>query len=76
MANHRRGPRNYGIVRKVLSQGTHMCNMKAPSLVVTKVWPRLKFLSTHHTLTPMPTRTRLPGHTSRLAKKNSKRMHM
>ena len=28
---------------KVLSQGIHMCNMKALSLVVRKLWPRLKF---------------------------------
>ena len=24
-----------------------MCNMKAPSLLVRKLWPRLKFLSMH-----------------------------
>ena len=28
---------------KVLSQGIHMCNMKALSLLVWKLWPRLKF---------------------------------
>ena len=28
---------------KVLSQGTHMCNMKALSLLVRKLWLRLKF---------------------------------
>ena len=45
--------------------------MKALSLLVRKLWPRLKFLFTH------PTRTRtvglwhsLPGHSSRLAKKS------
>ena len=32
---------------KVLSQGIHMCNMKALSLVVRKLWPGLKFLFTH-----------------------------
>ena len=30
-------------MRKVLSQGIHMCNMKALSLPVRKLWPRLKF---------------------------------
>ena len=29
-----------------------MCNMKALSLLVRKLWPRLKFLFTHHTRTP------------------------
>ena len=28
---------------KVLSQGIYMCNMKALSLLVWKLWPRLKF---------------------------------
>ena len=28
---------------KVLSQGTHMWNMKALSLTIQKLWPRLKF---------------------------------
>ena len=31
---------------KVLSQGVHMCNMKALLLLRRKLWPRLKFLST------------------------------
>ena len=35
--------KNYGTTRKVLSQGMHMCNTKALSLLVRKVWPRLKF---------------------------------
>ena len=35
--------KNYGTMRKVLSQGIHMCNMKALSLLVRKLWPRLKF---------------------------------
>ena len=30
-------------VWKVLSQGIHICNMKALSLLVRKLWPRLKF---------------------------------
>ena len=37
--------KNYGMMWKVLSQGIHMCNMEALSLVVRKLWPRLKFLS-------------------------------
>ena len=28
---------------KVLSQGIHLCNMKALFLLVSKIWPRLKF---------------------------------
>ena len=40
---------------KVLSQGICMCNMKALSLVVRKLWPRLNFLFTH-------TRRRGRGH--------------
>ena len=31
---------------KVLSQGIHMWNMKVLSLIILKLWPRLKFLST------------------------------
>ena len=40
---------------KVLSQGMHMCNMKALSLLVRKLWLRLKCLFTH-------TRRRRRGH--------------
>ena len=36
----------FGRERKVLSQGTHMCNMKALSLLVKKLWPRLSLLWT------------------------------
>ena len=36
-----------GTMWKVLSQGIHMCNMKALSLLIGKLWPRLKFLFTH-----------------------------
>ena len=36
-----------GTMWKVLSQGIHMCNMEALSLLVRKLWPRLKFLFTH-----------------------------
>ena len=34
----------HGITRKVLSQGTHMPSIKALSVIVQKLWPRLKFL--------------------------------
>ena len=47
--------KNYGSKWKVLSQGIHMCNMKALSLPVIKLWPRSKFLFTH-------TRRRRSGH--------------
>ena len=33
----------YCTMWKVLSQEIHMCNMKAQSLLVRKLWPRLKF---------------------------------
>ena len=35
--------KNYGSMQKVLSQAIHMCNMKALSLLVRKLWPRLEF---------------------------------
>ena len=37
--------KNYGTMWKVLSQGIHMCNIKALSFLVhlRKLWPRLKF---------------------------------
>ena len=31
-----------------MSQGMHMCNMKALSILVRKLWPRLKFCSRTH----------------------------
>ena len=34
--------KNYGTMWKVLSQGIHMCNIKTVSLMVRKLWPRLK----------------------------------
>ena len=51
--------------------------MKAPSLLVIKLWPRLKFLFTHPTRTHTDADadadgravTLAPGHSSRLAKK-------
>ena len=35
--------KNYGTMWKVLSQGVHMCNIKALFLLVRKLWPRLIF---------------------------------
>ena len=46
---------NYGTMGQVFSQGIHICNKKTLSLLVRKLWLRLKFLFTH------PTRTRTPG---------------
>ena len=34
----------HGTTGKVLSQGTHMPSIKALSVIVQKLWPRLKFL--------------------------------
>ena len=64
---------NYGTMWKVLSQGIQMCNMKVLSLLVRKLWPRLKFLFTHHTRTGTPTQTvglwhKLPVQLSQLTK--------
>ena len=38
--------KNFGIDRKVLSQGIHLCNIKALSLFVKKLWSRLSLLWT------------------------------
>ena len=35
--------KNYGTTWKVLSQGIHIWNKKALSLLLRKLWPRLKF---------------------------------
>ena len=34
----------HGTIGKVLSQRTHMPSIKALSVIVQKLWPRLKFL--------------------------------
>ena len=34
----------HGTTGKVLSQGTHLPSIKALSVIVQKLWPRLKFL--------------------------------
>ena len=38
--------KNFGIDRKVMSQGIHLCNIKALSLSVQKLWLRLSLLWT------------------------------
>ena len=38
--------KNFGIDRKVLSQGIHLCNIKALSPFVKKLWSRLSLLWT------------------------------
>ena len=38
--------KNFGIDRKVLSQGIHFCNIKALSPFVKKLWSRLSLLWT------------------------------
>ena len=38
------GVKHFGIDKKVLPQGMIMYNMKAPSLSLQKLWPRLKFV--------------------------------
>ena len=41
--------KNYGTMWKVLSQGINMCNMKALTLLVRKLWPMLKFFKRRST---------------------------
>ena len=41
--------KNYGTMLKDLSQKIHMCNIKALSLLVRKLWPRLKFFKSRST---------------------------
>ena len=41
--------KNYGNKWKVLSQGIYICNIKALSLLVRKLWPRLKFFKVGQT---------------------------
>ena len=42
--------KNIGINRKVLSQGIDMCNIKALSLLVQKLWPRVSFFKSRSKL--------------------------
>ena len=44
---------------KVLSQGKHMWNMKAPSLKVHKLWPRLKFFKCRSNFKVKVTRSKI-----------------
>ena len=50
---------NYSTTRKVLSQGIHMCNMKALSLLVRKLWPRLKFFKSRSNFKVKVTRSKI-----------------
>ena len=36
--------KNYDMMRKILSQGMHICNIKALAVLIWKLLPRLKFL--------------------------------
>ena len=45
--------------RYVLSQGIHMCNMKALSLLVRKLWPRLKFFKSRSNFKVNVTRSKI-----------------
>ena len=49
--------KNYHNMWKVLSQRINMCNMKAPSVLVWKFWPRLKVKAFVHAHTPTGTLT-------------------
>ena len=49
----------YGTMWKVLSQGIHMCNMKALSLLVRKVCPRLKFFKSRSNFKVKVTRSKI-----------------
>ena len=49
--------KNYHNMWKVLSQRIYMSNMKAPSVLVWKFWPRLKVQAFVHTHTPTGTLT-------------------
>ena len=44
---------------KVLSQGIHMCNMRALSLLVRKLWPRLKFFKRRSNFKVKVTRSKI-----------------
>ena len=51
--------KNNGTMWKVLSQGIHMCNMKALSLLVRKLWPRLKFFKSRSNFKVKVTRSKV-----------------
>ena len=49
--------KNYGTMWKILSQGIHICNMKALSLLVRKLLSRLKFLKSRSNFKVKVTKT-------------------
>ena len=51
--------KNYGTMWKFLSQGIHMCNMKAISLLVRKLWPRFKFFKSTSNFKVKVTRSKI-----------------
>ena len=51
--------KNYGIIEKVLSQGIHMCNMKALSVLVRKVCQRLKVFKSRTNLKVKVSRSKI-----------------
>ena len=55
--------KNYGMMwkSKVLSQGMHICNMKAIAFLVWKLWPRLKFLKSRSNFKVKVTRSKNYG---------------
>ena len=48
----------FGIHGKVLSQGMYICNMKALSLLIRKLWPMLKFLKSRSNFKVKVTRSK------------------
>ena len=51
--------KNYDTMLKVLSQGIHMCNMKALSFLVRKLWPMLKFFKSRSNFKVKVTRSKI-----------------
>ena len=56
---------------KVLSQGIHMCNMKALSLLVRKLWPRLKFFKSRSNFKVKVTRSKIMVPCERIVTRNT-----
>ena len=54
-----RGHKNYGTKWKVLWQGIHICNIKALSLLVWKLWPKLKFFKSRSNFKVKVTRSNI-----------------
>ena len=51
----------HGTIRKVLSQRTHMPSIKALSVIVQKLWPRLVFVTDRRMRLNVPTLLRKRG---------------